>query len=216
MVHKQDRPETGPMAFGGDWPGVFIRGDSAMFYSQALQYPDMPMNKAIINGLKELLLSGMVRNGKDPADMQRMRSWADCAMGTMYVLFCGKFIESVTMNRRKAMSRQRKIGKKCGLLESDGVFPFFVVESGFGKFKLAPHMSDVVKHICSERIKHSNDKKYEFNTTLYCFDKEFFSKKLGTDEMGNVHHIHIDEQFFEECGASSIETVLKRFYSCPR
>lgn len=25
------RPETGPMQFGDDWPGVFIRGDEALF-----------------------------------------------------------------------------------------------------------------------------------------------------------------------------------------
>ncbi len=24
------RPETGPMQFGDDWPGIFIRGDNAM------------------------------------------------------------------------------------------------------------------------------------------------------------------------------------------
>ena len=27
------RPETGPMEFEGDWPGVFIRGDNALAYS---------------------------------------------------------------------------------------------------------------------------------------------------------------------------------------
>jgi len=25
------RPETGPMQFGDDWPGVFIRGDNALW-----------------------------------------------------------------------------------------------------------------------------------------------------------------------------------------
>jgi hypothetical protein len=25
-----ERPETGPMQFGNDWPGVFIRGDHAL------------------------------------------------------------------------------------------------------------------------------------------------------------------------------------------
>jgi hypothetical protein len=30
------RPETGPMVFEGDWPGVFIRGDSAFGYLTAL------------------------------------------------------------------------------------------------------------------------------------------------------------------------------------
>jgi hypothetical protein len=31
------RPETGPMQFGGDWPGVFIRGDNALGYALALR-----------------------------------------------------------------------------------------------------------------------------------------------------------------------------------
>lgn len=30
------RPETGPMQFGDDWPGVFIRGDDALGYYTAL------------------------------------------------------------------------------------------------------------------------------------------------------------------------------------
>jgi hypothetical protein len=31
------RPETGPMQFGDDWPGVFIRGDDAIGYASALR-----------------------------------------------------------------------------------------------------------------------------------------------------------------------------------
>lgn len=27
---QAERPETGPMQFGDDWPGVFIRGDNAL------------------------------------------------------------------------------------------------------------------------------------------------------------------------------------------
>lgn len=29
---SEKRPETGPMQFGDDWPGVFIRGDDANYY----------------------------------------------------------------------------------------------------------------------------------------------------------------------------------------
>ena len=29
---NERRPETGPMQFGDDWPGVFIRGDNANYY----------------------------------------------------------------------------------------------------------------------------------------------------------------------------------------
>jgi hypothetical protein len=33
---EEPRAETGVMRFGDDWPGVFIRGDNAHFYAQAL------------------------------------------------------------------------------------------------------------------------------------------------------------------------------------
>ena len=31
------RPQTGPMQFGDDWPGVFIRGDDALGYASAVR-----------------------------------------------------------------------------------------------------------------------------------------------------------------------------------
>jgi len=31
------RPETGSMQFGDDWPGVFIRGDEALFYETIIR-----------------------------------------------------------------------------------------------------------------------------------------------------------------------------------
>jgi hypothetical protein len=31
------RPETGPMQFGDDWPGLFIRGDDAMARASILR-----------------------------------------------------------------------------------------------------------------------------------------------------------------------------------
>jgi plasmid stabilization system protein ParE len=34
----EGRPETGPMSFGDDWPGVFIRGDNAIAYSFAVNH----------------------------------------------------------------------------------------------------------------------------------------------------------------------------------
>ena len=37
-IDKQEpRVETGPVQFGNDWPGVFIRGDNAFFYSMFLK-----------------------------------------------------------------------------------------------------------------------------------------------------------------------------------
>lgn len=31
-----ERVETGPVQFGDDWPGVFIRGDSAAYFAMAI------------------------------------------------------------------------------------------------------------------------------------------------------------------------------------
>lgn len=31
-----NRPETGPMQFGEDWPGVFIRGDNSLGFAMSL------------------------------------------------------------------------------------------------------------------------------------------------------------------------------------
>lgn len=39
------RIETGPLAFGEDWPGVFIRGDDALWYSMTLE--------GMISGIRE-------------------------------------------------------------------------------------------------------------------------------------------------------------------
>lgn len=35
--HEGQRVETGPVQFGNDWPGVFIRGDNAMYYAMMLR-----------------------------------------------------------------------------------------------------------------------------------------------------------------------------------
>lgn len=35
---EAERVETGPVMFGDDWPGVFIRGDNARYFSVQLRY----------------------------------------------------------------------------------------------------------------------------------------------------------------------------------
>lgn len=58
------RVETGPVQFGDDWPGVFIRGDNAMSYAGCLEHvlltSDGPMpifEKRMIEGLVKVLKS---------------------------------------------------------------------------------------------------------------------------------------------------------------
>jgi hypothetical protein len=58
------RPETGPMKFGDDWPGVFIRGDNAFAYLHGIRHlqamlKDKPEvgKSSLIEGLAKLLAS---------------------------------------------------------------------------------------------------------------------------------------------------------------
>lgn len=59
------RVETGTVQFGDDWPGVFIRGDNAAYYSMALDSlmngNTDPMTIGVLCGLNELLKSSNVK-----------------------------------------------------------------------------------------------------------------------------------------------------------
>lgn len=69
---KGNRVESGPLQVNDDWPGVFIRGDNAMFYGMALrdllsmldQERDIQRTLAMspLYGLAELLASCNVNN----------------------------------------------------------------------------------------------------------------------------------------------------------
>lgn len=64
IVHDGARPETGPMQFDNDWPGVFIRGDNAMHFAMNLKAllqsgvsAELWPAEAILTGLVNLLVS---------------------------------------------------------------------------------------------------------------------------------------------------------------
>jgi hypothetical protein len=64
---SQKRPETGPMKFGDDWTGVFIRGDDALNYALALKglleaHKDAQADEddGSQSGLAKLILKGLV------------------------------------------------------------------------------------------------------------------------------------------------------------
>jgi hypothetical protein len=65
---KGYRIETGPMQFGDDWPGVFIRGDSASFDAHALERaikalpPEMWYDIKVLTVLMKTLRSCSVGN----------------------------------------------------------------------------------------------------------------------------------------------------------
>jgi len=65
------RPENGPMVFEGDWPGVFIRGDSCFCYANALSNvvaPD-PITQHVLDNLRRLLLSAV----EEGSEVQSLR-----------------------------------------------------------------------------------------------------------------------------------------------
>jgi hypothetical protein len=81
---KPIRPECGSMAFGEDWPGIFIRGDSAAYYAlllrKLLDDPDSLepiLEKAQLNGLVSLL-EGCITFGKGKSECQYMKDFKDC------------------------------------------------------------------------------------------------------------------------------------------
>lgn len=73
-VDINNRIETGPVQINDDWPGIFIRGDNAMFYGMALKTllhmlkdeTDIGRSLAIspLYGLVELLASCNINNLK--------------------------------------------------------------------------------------------------------------------------------------------------------
>jgi len=65
---EEERVETGPVMFGDDWPGVFIRGDNCFKYVSALREiifdkPDIGfITKAVLMGLLDTLESSNAQN----------------------------------------------------------------------------------------------------------------------------------------------------------
>lgn len=53
IPHQGKRVETGPIQFGDDWPGVFIRGDNAFALAMSLQ--------AVLGGRKDVFSEASVR-----------------------------------------------------------------------------------------------------------------------------------------------------------
>lgn len=62
-----DRVETGPVQFGDDWPGLFIRGDDAFAYAMALQHQLIhsqvyDLDRSTVKDLFHLLTSSNVNS----------------------------------------------------------------------------------------------------------------------------------------------------------
>jgi hypothetical protein len=80
FIKPPPRAETGPMVFGDDWTGVFIRGDNAFFYAMALQEilsrPDDVMARNAVQDLIDLLRNSRHVVGV-PKDAQAMKPFSE-------------------------------------------------------------------------------------------------------------------------------------------
>ncbi|MEN8764135.1 MAG: hypothetical protein ABF290_17120 [Thiogranum sp.] len=54
LSEQTERVETGPVQFGDDWPGIFIRGDNAAHYALMLSREDGTMRELAVNELRRL------------------------------------------------------------------------------------------------------------------------------------------------------------------
>lgn len=68
-LRVEPRIETGPVQFGDDWPGVFIRGDNAMYFAtllnQQLAGRGTALTTATLRGLVETLAACDTGRGGD-------------------------------------------------------------------------------------------------------------------------------------------------------
>lgn len=71
------RAETGPMKFGDDWPGIFIRGDNAFFYLKVCEAltASNPIVEKGLEGLKDLLTSSIQR---PDMDITKLKNFDEC------------------------------------------------------------------------------------------------------------------------------------------
>lgn len=84
MSDDQGRPESGPMKFGSDWTGLFLRGDDAAPHAFMLESHVLPkvqddvIAESIVDGLITTFKAVMHEPGKEaPADVQKMKPWAE-------------------------------------------------------------------------------------------------------------------------------------------
>jgi hypothetical protein len=73
------RPENGPMKFGSDWTGVFVRGDACFMYAQAIARASTgdEVQDMVLESLYRLFQGADERVVKD-ADVQHLQPFEEC------------------------------------------------------------------------------------------------------------------------------------------
>lgn len=70
------RPETGPMQFGDDWPGYFLRGDYAIYLGMILESAQSdPRFDALLRNLARDLQGAEIESG---VPLQKLRPFVQC------------------------------------------------------------------------------------------------------------------------------------------
>ena len=76
---RDNRPETGAMQFGSDWPGAFIRGDDAFAFAEAiarvLDSKAAALDQACLRELHKVLRD---TNGAQGGDVQKLAPFMEC------------------------------------------------------------------------------------------------------------------------------------------
>jgi hypothetical protein len=81
---QSNRPETGTMQFGTDWPGCFIRGDGCFAYSLALDFAIKEIGekdvfaKQTLTDLRNLLSRSDAAHVSTHGACNKMKSYIDC------------------------------------------------------------------------------------------------------------------------------------------
>lgn len=106
---KPTRAETGPMRFGSDWRGIFIRGDDAISFLARIQHliNDVKQKNIYAQNLENIvdLLERALENEEDPDLIElrdfefslpeKHRAFYKDYKGNIYELFCaGKHTET--------------------------------------------------------------------------------------------------------------------------
>jgi hypothetical protein len=75
------RPESGPIKFGSDWTGIFLRGDNAAHYASAidavLSGEPVDSNYIALKSLLQILDSSREGPGCDPV---KLKQFEDCTL----------------------------------------------------------------------------------------------------------------------------------------
>jgi len=58
---KENRVESGPVQFGDDWPGLFLRGDHSLYFASLLRTV-LDNDEIEISPLYKITLIGFVEN----------------------------------------------------------------------------------------------------------------------------------------------------------